>query len=85
MLNLTPIMCDKHINLIKITYENLEKLPIFSFLKHSASYQVPKNLNYAWNFGSLAGIALILQIATGIFLAMHYTPHVDYAFNKNRL
>lgn len=41
-----------------------------------------KNLNYAWNFGSLAGIALILQIITGIFLAMHYTPHVDYAFNS---
>lgn len=58
------------------------RLPIFSFLKHTASYQVPKNLNYAWNFGSLAGIALILQIITGIFLAMHYTPHVDHAFNS---
>lgn len=58
------------------------RLPIFSFLRHTASYQVPKNLNYAWNFGSLAGIALILQIITGIFLAMHYTPHVDYAFNS---
>jgi len=58
------------------------RLPIFSFLKHFASYQTPKNLNYAWNFGSLAGIALILQIITGIFLAMHYTPHVDHAFNS---
>ncbi len=58
------------------------RLPICSFLKHAASYQVPKNLNYAWNFGSLAGIALILQIITGIFLAMHYTPHVDHAFNS---
>lgn len=58
------------------------RLPIFSFLKHAASYQVPKNLNYAWNFGSLAGIALILQIITGIFLAMHYTPHVDHAFSS---
>lgn len=58
------------------------RLPIFSFVNHVASYQVPKNLNYAWNFGSLAGIALILQIITGIFLAMHYTPHVDHAFNS---
>lgn len=58
------------------------RLPIFSFLKHIASYHVPKNLNYACNFGSLAGIALILQIITGIFLAMHYTPHVEHAFNS---
>ncbi|MEH0831409.1 cytochrome b [Anaplasma bovis] len=58
------------------------RLPIGAFLKHLASYQVPKNLNYAWNFGSLAGIALILQVVTGIFLAMHYTPHVDHAFDS---
>ncbi|QXK93576.1 cytochrome b/b6 [Neoehrlichia mikurensis] len=58
------------------------RLPIMSFLKGLAEYQVPKNLNYAWNFGSLAGIALILQIITGIFLAMHYTPHVDHAFDS---
>ncbi|MDG7056192.1 MAG: cytochrome b/b6 [Wolbachia endosymbiont of Meromenopon meropis] len=58
------------------------RLPVFSFLKHVASYQVPKNLNYAWNFGSLAGMALLLQVITGIFLAMHYTPHVEYAFNS---
>ncbi|CAH58232.1 cytochrome b [Ehrlichia ruminantium] len=58
------------------------RLPICAFLKGLASYQVPKNLNYAWNFGSLAGIALILQIITGIFLAMHYTPHVAHAFDS---
>ena len=58
------------------------RMPICAFLKGLASYQVPKNLNYAWNFGSLAGIALILQIITGIFLAMHYTPHVAHAFNS---
>ena len=56
------------------------RMPVGAFLKRLASYQVPKNLNYAWNFGSLAGIALILQIITGIFLAMHYTPHVAHAF-----
>lgn len=58
------------------------RLPIFSFLKHSAEYQVPKNLNYAWNFGSLAGLALMIQIITGLFLAMHYTPHVSLAFDS---
>ena len=40
----------------------------------------PSNLNYFWSFGSIAGICLVVQIATGIFLAMHYTPHVDLAF-----
>ena len=32
----------------------------------------PSNLSYWWGFGSLAGICLVLQIATGVFLAMHY-------------
>lgn len=58
------------------------RLPIFSFIKHTGQYQAPKNLSYAWNFGSLAGISLIIQIITGIFLAMHYTPHADLAFNS---
>ncbi len=45
-------------------------------------HPTPKNLNYMWNFGSLAGICLIVQILTGIFLAMHYTAHVDMAFDS---
>jgi ubiquinol-cytochrome c reductase cytochrome b subunit len=59
------------------------RLPIFSVIKHSTTeYMTPKNLNYMWNFGSVAGIALVIQILTGILLAMHYTPHVDNAFNS---
>jgi ubiquinol-cytochrome c reductase cytochrome b subunit len=58
------------------------RLPIFGFIKHSANYRVPKNLNYAWNFGSMAGIALLMQIVTGLFLAMQYTPHVKMAFDS---
>jgi len=42
----------------------------------------PANLSYLWNFGSLLGTCLIIQILTGIFLAMHYQPHVDFAFNS---
>jgi len=45
-------------------------------------YPTPKNLNYWWNFGSLAGIVLVIMIATGIMLAMQYTAHVDYAFES---
>ena len=57
------------------------RLPIFAFMKHeTVDYPTPKNLNYWWNFGSLAGIILVVMIVTGIVLAMHYTPHVDYAF-----
>ena len=37
----------------------------------------PANLSYLWNFGSLLAVCLIIQILTGAFLAMHYTPNVD--------
>ena len=42
----------------------------------------PASISYLWNFGSLLGACLVLQILTGIFLAMHYQPHVDFAFNS---
>ncbi len=59
------------------------RLPVFSYLQHEANdYPTPKNLSYWWNFGSIAGFMLMVMIATGIFLAMQYTPHVDYAFNS---
>ena len=57
------------------------RLPVFSFLHHEMhEYPTPKNLSYLWNLGSLAGLALVMMIITGIILAMHYTPHVDHAF-----
>lgn len=49
---------------------------------HIIDYPSPINLSYAWSFGALAGICLVIQIVTGIFLAMHYTPHVDFAFSS---
>ena len=58
------------------------RLPVFSSLKHFAAYKTPKNLNYLWNFGSIAGIVLVMQIITGLFLAMQYTPHVSMAFDS---
>ena len=42
----------------------------------------PANISYLWNFGSLLGLCLILQILTGCFLAMHYVPNVDLAFDS---
>ena len=58
------------------------RLPVFSFLKHLGEYRAPRNLSYLWNLGSIAGIALVIQIITGVILAMHYTPHVDHAFES---
>ena len=48
------------------------RLPVFSFLDHAvgSKYPTPKNLSYWWNFGSLAGLMLVIMIMTGIVLAM---------------
>jgi ubiquinol-cytochrome c reductase cytochrome b/c1 subunit len=60
-----------------------DRLPIFSTLQHSAiEYPTPKNLNYWWNFGSLAGIMLVIMILSGVFLAMSYTPNTTMAFDS---
>jgi len=60
------------------------RLPIFSFINHSVGYEypTPKNLNYWWSLGSIAGVALVAQIITGIVLAMHYVPHESMAFDS---
>ncbi len=58
------------------------RLPIFTFFKHLGEYRTPRNLSYLWNLGSIAGIALVIQIMTGIFLAMHYSPDAATAFDS---
>jgi len=59
-----------------------DQLPILGLIHGAvgAGYSTPRNLNYWWNFGSLAGFMLVVQLLTGIILVMHYTPHVDLAF-----
>jgi len=47
---------------------------------HINYYPTPANLSYFWSFGSLAGLALVIQLLSGIFLAMHYTPEITLAF-----
>ena len=42
----------------------------------------PVNISYLWNFGSLLALCLVIQILTGVFLVMHYTPQIDLAFNS---
>nr|YP_007317321.1 cytochrome b [Homarus gammarus]AGA56085.1 cytochrome b [Homarus gammarus]QCO91570.1 cytochrome b [Homarus gammarus] len=43
---------------------------------------IPSNISTFWNFGSLLGLCLVVQIVTGLFLAMHYTAHIDLAFSS---
>ncbi len=57
-------------------------LPRFVYGAVGAGYPVPRNLNYFWNFGVLAGVALMCQIVTGIVLAMHYAADAGLAFDS---
>ncbi len=59
------------------------RLPIMGLIHSSfVAYPTPKNLNYFWTFGGILSLMLGVQIITGIVLAMHYTAHVDFAFNS---
>ncbi len=49
------------------------------FNHHIIDYPTPINISYWWNFGFLSAMCLIIQIITGILLAMNYTPHIDLA------
>ena len=57
-------------------------LPRFVYNAVGGGYPVPRNLNYFWNFGVLAGAALAIQIVTGIVLAMHFHSDAGDAFNS---
>nr|QWB85868.1 cytochrome b [Ulochaetes vacca] len=56
--------------LIKILSDSLINLP------------TPSNITTMWNFGSMLGLCLMIQILTGIFLTMHYCPNINYAFDS---
>ncbi|WP_434623397.1 cytochrome b [Azospirillum sp. B2RO_4] len=59
------------------------RLPIFTMLDHEYNhYPMPRNVNYLWAFGAIAGIMLVIMIATGLFLAMQYSSHTSLAFNS---
>jgi len=60
-----------------------KRLPIGGLVNSSfVAYPTPRNLNYLWTFGGILAFMLGVQIITGIVLAMHYTPHVDFAFRS---
>merc|ERR1712207_58414 len=47
---------------------------------HLQSYPCPLQINFFWNLGFLLGVAIMLQIVTGIFLALHYTSDLNSAY-----
>ena len=60
-----------------------DRLPIFTLLNNEYSvFPTPRNFNYLWNFGAVAMFMLVAMIATGVFLAMQYTPNADMAFDS---
>ena len=60
-----------------------DRLPVIRFTnEHLIAFPTPKNLNYWWTFGAILAVMLVVQIVTGIVLAMHYTPQIDLAFNS---
>ncbi len=62
------------------------RFPLTQFVKQELTgYPTPRNLSYWWNFGFLAGFVLMLQIVSGIFIAMHYKPDVTLAYESVQL
>jgi len=49
---------------------------------HLGHYKSSDSLNYAFSFGAMAGILLVIMIVSGTFLAMHYIPDMDLAFDQ---
>jgi ubiquinol-cytochrome c reductase cytochrome b/c1 subunit len=58
------------------------QLPLLSTANEFMTFPTPKNLNYLWTFGGILTICLVIQLITGIVLAMHYTPHTSMAFDS---
>nr|AYW52205.1 cytochrome b [Galerucinae sp. 5 ACP-2013] len=57
--------------------------PLLKIINNSLIiFPSPSNISTMWNFGSLLGLCLMIQILTGLFLAMHYCPNVELAFNS---
>jgi ubiquinol-cytochrome c reductase cytochrome b subunit len=60
-----------------------KKNPVLAILnEYAVDAPQPSNINYLYNFGSLLSLVLGIQILTGVFLAMHYSPTIDLAFNS---
>lgn len=59
---------DKRLPIVRLGYDSF------------VAYPTPRNLNYFWTFGAMLSLCLVVQIVTGVVLAMHYVPHINMAF-----
>ena len=73
---------EKYIPQSKLAQWFDSRLPLLTLSHHLRSYPTPKNLNYWWTFGGILTFCLIIQMITGVVLAMHYVAHTDYAFQS---
>jgi quinol-cytochrome oxidoreductase complex cytochrome b subunit len=81
--NSSLLILNKLKMLMPVNQARVTKNYLFGFLaSHIVFYPTPITLTYAWSFGSLAGICLVIQILSGIFLAMYYTPDITMAFSS---
>lgn len=79
----TLLILDKIKSVLPVNLSRINKNYLFALIdSHIIHYPSPITLTYAWSFGSLAGICLVIQMLSGIFLAMHYTPHINLAFSS---
>jgi len=63
--------------------KQIKKNPLIKIINNSLwNLPTPSNISTLWNYGRLLGLCLTLQIITGIFLAIHYCPNIDLAFNR---
>nr|DBA43713.1 TPA_asm: CYTB [Bombus melanurus] len=62
--------------MISIVY----KIHMFNLPLSFINLPTPININYLWNFGSMLGMFLMIQIISGLFLSMHYCPNINIAF-----
>jgi len=61
----------------------IKRHPLLSIVNdYVGHYPSPSNISYLWNYGILLGLTLVVQIISGVTLAMHYTPHVELAFTS---
>src|SRR6516225_4344592 len=58
------------------------RLPIIRFAADFMAFGTPRTLNYLWTFGAILTFFLLMQIFTGVILAMHYTANINLAFNS---
>ena len=72
----------KPTNPVMVWMDERLPLPRLIYGAVGGGYEVPRNLNYFWNFGFLAGLCLMIQIVTGVVLAMHYAPNTLVAFDS---